>query len=99
MRDLAPDLVLVPYGWAAPREAWPGHGESLKEVVSRAARTIGAPVIGPTPIGEITTGPWKGRTYEGESAAADAEGKVLFSGITGRPQVAVFPVAPKPRKF
>jgi len=92
LRDLRPNLVLVPYGWAAPRNEWPGHGEALKETVSKAARTIGASVIGPTCIGEITTGPWKGRTYEGESAAADPEGKVLFFGVTGRPQVAVFPV-------
>jgi predicted amidohydrolase len=91
MHDLRPNLVLVPYGWAAPRESWPGHGDALRETVSKAARAIGATVIGPTPIGEITTGPWKGRTYEGESAAADPEGKVLFTGITGRPQVAVFP--------
>lgn len=92
MRGLEPDLVLVPYGWAAPPEDWPGHGEELKKTVSRAARVIGAPVIGPTPIGRITTGPWKGRTYEGESAAADGKGTILFFGLTGRRQVAVFPV-------
>jgi predicted amidohydrolase len=94
LRDLKPDLVLVPYGWAAPPEEWPGHGESLKETVSKAAQAIGAPVIGPSCLGEITTGPWKGRTYEGESAAADGGGRILFFGLTGRRQVAVFPVQP-----
>jgi N-carbamoylputrescine amidase len=92
LRGEKPDLVLVPYGWAAPPGEWPGHGESLKATVVKAAKVIGAPVIGPTCLGEITTGPWKGRTYEGESAAADAEGNVLFFGLTGRRQVAVFPV-------
>ncbi len=92
VRALEPDLVLVPYGWAAPREQWPGHGEELKRTVCRAAKAMGAPVVGPTTIGEITSGPWKGRTYEGESAAADADGNVLFFGLTGRRQVAVFPV-------
>lgn len=92
LRALEPDLVLVPYGWAAPPAEWPGHGEELKKTVCRAAKVIGAPVIGPTTIGEITSGPWKGRTYEGESAAADAEGNLLFFGLTGRREVAVFPV-------
>lgn len=96
LRDLRPDLVLVPYGWAAPPEKWPGHGEELKETVSRAAKVIGAPVIGPSCLGKITTGPWKGYTYEGESAAADGEGNILFFGLTGRPQVAVFPVPLRP---
>jgi len=92
LRDQKPDIVLVPYGWAAPPREWPGHGAELKETVSRAARVIGAPVIGPTCLGQITTGPWQGYTYEGESAAADREGSNLFLGLTGRRQVAVFPV-------
>jgi N-carbamoylputrescine amidase len=96
MRAQRPDLLLVPYGWAAPSEDWPGHGEELKKTVSRAARVVGAPVIGPTPIGEITSGPWKGRTYRGESAAADREGNITFFGLTGRRQVAVFPVPIRP---
>lgn len=98
MRALKPDLLLVPYGWAAPPAQWPGHGEELKKTVSRAARVVGAPVIGPSSIGEITSGPWKGRTYRGESAAADREGTIIVFGLTGRRQVAVFPVALPPRE-
>ncbi|MBN1419446.1 MAG: hypothetical protein JXP34_11760 [Planctomycetes bacterium] len=87
LRERRPDVVVVPYGWAAPREAWPAHGETLEGTVLRAARTIGAPVIGPNLIGEITCGPWTGRTYEGLSVACDARGKILFIGRHGEPEV------------
>jgi N-carbamoylputrescine amidase len=93
MRAQRPDILLVPYGWAAPPADWPGHGEELKRTVANAARETGAALIGPTCLGEIAGGPWKGRTYEGESAAADAAGNILFFGVTGREQIAVFPVA------
>lgn len=77
MTDLKPDLVIVPYGWAANEDQWPGHGEQLKETVIKAARTIGAPLVGVDLVGEITHGPWTGMTYGGLSVAVDAEGKVL----------------------
>jgi predicted amidohydrolase len=77
MADLKPDLVLVPYGWAAEEEKWPEHGEELQKTVSKAARTIGAPVVGVDLVGEITHGPWTGMTYGGQSVAANAEGKII----------------------
>jgi predicted amidohydrolase len=72
-----PDLVLVPYGWAADETEWPDHGKKLAETVSKAAQAVRAPVVGTDLVGEITNGPWKGKTYGGQSVACDAEGKVL----------------------
>ena len=73
----APDLVVVPFGWAADRGAWPGHADSLHAWISRTARVTGAPVIGPNLVGAISNGPWTGMTYGGRSAAADAAGTIL----------------------
>lgn len=80
MAKLNPDLVLVPYGYAAPEEAWPEHGKELERIVTQAARTIGAPVVGTNLIGQITHGPWAGRTYAGHSVAADKTGNILAVG-------------------
>jgi len=77
MAEKKPDLVLVPYGWAAQKSAWPQHGESLKNTVAKAARNIGVPVVGTDLVGSITHGPWTGRTYGGQSVIADAKGNVL----------------------
>lgn len=77
MADLKPDLVLIPYGWAAPEDDWPAHGESLQRVVKNAASKIGAPVVGTDLVGEITHGPWQGFVYGGQSAAADKDGRIL----------------------
>jgi len=80
MASLEPDLVLVPYGYAAPEEAWPAHGKQLERVVQNAAQVIGAPVVGTNLIGQITHGPWQGQTYAGHSVAADRRGKILGLG-------------------
>ena len=77
MASLKPDIVIVPYGWAAKEEQWPQHGEELKDTVSKAAKTIGAAVVGVDLVGEITHGPWMGLVYGGQSVAADASGKIL----------------------
>jgi len=77
MAELEPKLVLVPYGYAAREEAWPGHGKSLEQVVANTAKTTGAPVIGTNLIGQISQGPWRGMTYGGHSVAADKTGRVL----------------------
>jgi len=81
MASLKPDLVLVPYGYAAPEEAWPAHGKQLERVVQNAARVIGAPVIGTNLVGQITHGPWRGQTYEGHSVAVDRRGRILAVGF------------------
>jgi len=80
MAKLKPDLTLVPYGYAATEEAWPEHGKELERVVTNAAKTIGAPVIGTNLVGQITHGPWAGRTYAGHSVAADKTGHILAVG-------------------
>lgn len=80
MAKLKPDLVLVPYGYAAPELAWPRHGKELERVITTAAKTFGAPVVGTNLIGQITHGPWAGRTYAGHSVAADGTGKILAIG-------------------
>jgi predicted amidohydrolase len=80
MAKLKPDLVLVPYGYAAREEAWPEHGKELERVVTNAAKTIDAPVIGTNLIGQITHGPWAGRTCAGHSVAADRTGRILAVG-------------------
>jgi predicted amidohydrolase len=80
MAKLKPDLVLVPYGYAAEEEAWPEHGKELERVVTNAARTFDTPVIGTNLIGQITHGPWAGRTYAGHSVAADRTGKIQALG-------------------
>lgn len=77
MASLKPDLVLIPYGWAAKQEKWPEHGKELHKTVSKAARTIRAPVVGVDLVGEITHGPWAGMTYGGQSVASNAEGEIL----------------------
>ena len=78
MKDLKPDYVLIPYGWAAEEGKWPEHGKELMKTVQRAAKAIGAPVIGTDLVGAITHGPWTGQVYGGQSIASDAEGRVLF---------------------
>lgn len=77
MADKRPDVLLVPYGWAADKHQWPGHGEELKKVVCRAAKQVGCPVVGTDCVGMISRGPWAGKTYGGQSLVADRDGKSL----------------------
>jgi len=73
----SPDLLLVPYGWAAKNEMWPDHGKELARTVSRAAQWAGCTSIGTDLVGGITHGPWAGRTYGGQSVVADRDGNIL----------------------
>jgi predicted amidohydrolase len=77
MAALKPDLLLVPYGYAAAESEWPGHGKELEKVVINTAKKTGAFVIGTNLVGEITNGPWKGRIYGGQSLAADRTGRIV----------------------
>jgi predicted amidohydrolase len=92
MAALKPDLVLVPYGYAAAEEEWPGHGRELVRVVTNAARKTGAPVVGTNLVGGITCGPWKGRVYGGHSVAADKNGKTVAVAADRDRDVRVVPV-------
>jgi predicted amidohydrolase len=77
MAALKPDLLLIPYGYAAEENKWPGHGKELEKVVKQTAKKTGAPVVGTNLVGEITKGPWKGRIYGGQSIAVDKTGKKI----------------------
>lgn len=77
MRDQRPDLVLVPYGWAAAGTEWPAHARKLERLVCHLAASWGCPVVGTDLVGQITHGPWRGRTYGGASVVAGADGKVV----------------------
>ena len=77
MAALKPDILLIPYGYAAAEDEWPGHGKELEKVVVNTAKKTGAFVIGTNLVGEITKGPWKGRIYGGQSVAVDRTGRVV----------------------
>ena len=77
MAKLKPDLLLVPYGYAAEENQWPEHGKELEKVVKAAAKKACAPVVGTNLVGQITKGPWKGRIYGGQSIAVDKTGKTV----------------------
>ena len=77
MAALKPDVLLIPYGYAAAEDEWPGHGKELEKVVTNTAQKTGAFVIGTNLVGEITHGPWKDRIYGGQSLAADRTGRIV----------------------
>ena len=77
MGELSPDIVLVPYGWAADASEWPQHGQNLVNLVSSIAKRWNCPVVGTDLVGVISAGPWKGKTYGGQSTVADRDGTVL----------------------
>jgi predicted amidohydrolase len=72
-----PDLVLVPYGWAAEVDKWPQHEKDLEHLVARRAQAWGCPVVGTDLVGVIMHGPWTGQTYGGASVVADGSGHVV----------------------
>ena len=80
MAALEPDILLIPYGYAAEENNWPKHGKELAKVVRKTARKTCAVVIGTNSVGEITNGPWKGRVFGGQSIIADKNGKTLAIG-------------------
>jgi predicted amidohydrolase len=92
-----PNLLLVPYGWAADTDEWPQHGKSLAACVTAAAKRAGCPVVGTDLVGVISAGPWKGKTYGGQSVVADAAGNVLGTLRDRDAEVRVFdlPIGPE----
>lgn len=79
LKVLKPDLMLVPYGWAATSDKWPGHSKDLENLVKSRAAQVRCPMAGVDLVGEMTHGPWSGRTYGGASLVVDGEGRVLFA--------------------
>ena len=43
----------------------------------------------PNLIGEITTGSWKGKTYEGHSVVADSTGNIIAIGKDNEEEVLI----------
>ncbi|PHN06049.1 carbon-nitrogen hydrolase family protein [Flavilitoribacter nigricans] len=77
MAELAPDLLLIPYGWAEHEDRWPKHANELEAVVVNTGKKVKTTVVGTDLVGEISKGPWAGYVYGGQSLAVDATGKVL----------------------
>jgi len=77
MAALKPNLLLVPYGYAATEDAWPKHGKVLEKVIKNTARKTGAFVVGTNLVGEITHGLWKRRIFGGHSTAVDKTGHTV----------------------
>ncbi|MFM9951422.1 MAG: carbon-nitrogen hydrolase family protein [Saprospiraceae bacterium] len=75
-----PDLVLIPYGWAAEESEWPDHGKNLIKVVQNASLKLSCTVIGANSIGQITHGTWQGKIYGGQSVACNQYGEILGIG-------------------
>lgn len=79
LKALKPDLMLVPYGWAATNDQWPGHSKELEGIIRRRAAELKCPMVGVDLVGEMTHGPWTGWTYGGSSFVADATGGILLT--------------------
>jgi predicted amidohydrolase len=88
-----PELLIVPYGWAADMDEWPEHGEQLAAWVAHTARRAGCPVIGADLVGSISTGPWKGKIYGGRSVVSDEKGHTLATLRDRDTEVRVIKVA------
>jgi len=77
MKAQAPDLLIIPYGWAKEEEDWPEHGQELASTVKKVAKAVGCPVVGTDLVGMISKGPWAGMVYGGQSIAFDQDGRIL----------------------
>lgn len=87
-----PDLLLVPYGWAAKPDQWPEHGQELSAWVTRTARRAGCAVVGTDVVGTITHGPWTGYTYGGQSRVSDRKGKAIATLADRRAEIRIVEV-------
>jgi predicted amidohydrolase len=96
IRDLKPDFMIVPYGWAAKPGEWPEHAKELEKIVSKRARDLGCDVVGTDLVGIMSAGPWKGYTYGGASLAISASGEVITQLRDRDVEVKVVDVHPRP---
>ncbi len=92
-----PDLMIVPYGWAAPAEQWPQHGKSLHAWIQNTARVCQAPTIGVDSTGQLHDGPWKGFVVGGQSMACDASGAALIQLADRSPEMKLVDIPLRPR--
>lgn len=96
IRDLKPDFMIVPYGWAAKPAEWPEHAQELEKIVSKRARDLGCDVVGTDLVGIMSAGPWQGYTYGGASVAISASGEVITRLRDRDVEVRVVDVHPRP---
>ncbi len=92
MKEKNPELLLIPYGWAAPEDKWPDHGLELLKVVKMAAGKVNCPVVGTNLIGQISHGPWTGQIYGGQSVAFDPKNNILVTGKDRERDIIVFSI-------
>jgi predicted amidohydrolase len=95
MKLQKPDLMLIPYGWAAPENEWPQHGKELEDVVKNVAQKLNCPVIGTDLVGQVSHGPWTGQIYGGQSVACDLDGKVIKIAKDREPEIMIVKVKMK----
>jgi len=93
LKALKPDLMLVPYGWAATNDKWPEHSKELEELVKKRSAQVECPMAGVDLVGEMTHGPWAGWTYGGSSFVADGSGRIVFTARDRAADVRVIEVA------
>lgn len=96
IRDLKPDFMIVPYGWAAKPAEWPEHAMELEKIVSKRARDLGCDVVGTDLVGIMSAGPWKGYTYGGASVAISGSGDIITKLRDRDSEVKVVDVHPRP---
>jgi len=77
VKQLKPDFMIVPYGWAAKPDEWPEHAKELEKIVSKRAKELDCDVVGTDLVGFMSAGPWKGYTYGGASVVISASGDVV----------------------
>ncbi|MGR3810299.1 carbon-nitrogen hydrolase family protein [Jiulongibacter sp. NS-SX5] len=92
MKAKDPDILLIPYGWAAKEEQWPDHHQELVDVVTNMAKEASATVIGPNVVGQVAHGPWKGLTYGGLSVAYDYRKDSLIIGADRERDLIIFDI-------
>jgi predicted amidohydrolase len=90
MAEKKPELLLVPFGWAAPENAWPQHGQKLQELVKNVSQKIHCPVVGADLTGQISHGPWTGQLYGGQSVAFDPKKNIVINGKDRDRDIIVF---------
>lgn len=90
MKMKKPDLLLIPFGWAAPEQQWPEHGRELVKLVKNVSKQVNCPVIGTDLIGQISHGPWAGQVYGGQSITYDAKNDITITGKDRERDIVVF---------
>ncbi len=96
IRQLKPDFMIVPYGWAAKNEEWPEHARELEKIVSKRARDLNCDVVGTDLVGVMSAGPWKGYTYGGASVAISGSGELITRLRDRDTEVKVVEIHPRP---